>query len=56
MLLDEANVWFGDDPFYAGFNGKLKNWNVALGTGFRTENFEELYREPTPEPTLLNEP
>lgn len=55
-LADDVTFWLGDDPFYPGFNGDLKNWNVALGTGFRTSGFEELYKEPTPEPVDLKEP
>lgn len=43
MKIDNPTVYLSKDDWHNGFNGDLKNWNVSLGKGFRTENFEELY-------------
>ncbi len=44
MRPDDATFYLGDDPFYPGFNGDLKNWNVFLGTGaYRDSKWDELY-------------
>lgn len=35
--------YLGKDPFYWGFNGKLKGWNVAYGKGaYISANFKKL--------------
>jgi hypothetical protein len=38
------NVYLGKDPYYKAFNGELRGFKFAVGTGaYRNENFDELY-------------